>query len=125
MATRRSIEIDQLTHLTAIPVATQIGPLLVSSVVSAYNPHTRDLPETAAEQLANIFSHVGAALEAAGATWDDVAKMDFWAPSAEMRSEIDTPWVEHFPDPASRPSRHTHQGTGDAISASFIAYTGP
>ena len=119
---RRSIHIEGLSHLTQIPVASQVGPLLTSSVISPFNPGTRDVPATTAEQVENIFTHVGAMLEAAGGGWGDVAKMDFWAPSAEMRAEIDPIWARYFPDAESRPARHTHIGDGKAISASFIAY---
>lgn len=122
MSDRRSISIDGLTHLTAIPVATRIGPLLVSSVIAPFDPGTRNVPDTPDAQLANIFRHIGLMLEAGGATWDDVAKLDFWAPTAEMRTAIDGPYVARFPDEASRPARHTHTGDGGAITASFVAY---
>ncbi|MEZ5227892.1 MAG: RidA family protein [Acidimicrobiales bacterium] len=122
MTKRRSIHIEGLSHLTAIPVATQIGPLVVSSVIAPFDPGTRNVPEDPAAQVANIFRHVQAMLDEAGATWDDVAKMDFWAPSAEARAIIDGPWVEYFPDEASRPSRHTHVDDGGAMRATFMAY---
>ena len=121
MSSRRSIEIEGLSHLTAIPVATRIGPLLTSSVIAPFNPGTRDVPERIEDQYANIFRHVGLILAQAGADWDDIAKMEFWTPSAD-RGALDPFWIEKFPDAASRPSRHTHVGQGDAARASFIAY---
>ena len=123
MAARKSIEIEGLSHLTAIPVASQIGPLLVSSVIAPFDPGTRNVPDTLQAQYANIFHHVEKMLEAAGADWSHVAKMEFWTPSAD-RGALDPFWVERFPDPASRPARHTHVGEGGAARASFIAYTG-
>ncbi len=119
---RRSIEIDSLSHATAIPVASRIGPLLVSSVIGPFDPGSRNVPESTADQIANIFAHVGAMLDAAGGTWEQVAKMEFWTPTLEMRAEIDPVWVQYFPDPTSRPARHTHSGGGPAITASFLAY---
>ena len=119
--TRRSIAIDGLTHITAIPVASQVGPLLVSSVIGPFDPGTRNVPAETTAQVENIFRHIGHMLEAAGGTWNDVAKIDFWAPTNEMKAEIDPTWVSHFPDPTSRPARHTHTG-GKAITASFMAY---
>lgn len=124
MSDRRSIEIEGLSHLTAIPVATRIGQLVASSVIAPFNPGTRDVPEGAEAQLANIFTHIKAMLDAAGASWDDVAKLDFWAPNAEMRSAIDGPYLEVFPDEASRPARHTHKGDSPIVTASFLAYVG-
>ena len=120
---RRSISIPGLSHLTAIPVATQIGPLVVSSVITSFSPGTREVPSTIEEQIANIFVHVGAMLDAAGATWDDVAKMSFWLAEPAHRNELEGPWLAHFPDEASQPSRHTHITKGAAIAtADFIAY---
>ena len=121
MAKRQSISIDGLSHRTAIPVASRIGPLLVSSVIAPFNPGTRDVPETIEEQYANIFRHVGLMLEAAGADWSDIAKMEFWTPTAD-RGALDPLWVEKFPDEDSRPARHTHVGTGDSARATFIAF---
>ena len=121
MSDRRSISIDGLSHRTAIPVATRIGPLLVSSVIVAFNPGTREVPETLAEQYANIFRHAGLMLEAAGGNWSHVAKMEFWTPTAD-RSALDPLWVEKFPEASARPARHTHVGEEGPVRASFIAY---
>jgi enamine deaminase RidA (YjgF/YER057c/UK114 family) len=60
-------------------------------------------------------------LQAAGGSWSHVAKMEFWTPTAD-RGALDPLWVEKFPDPDSRPSRHTHVGEGGAARATFIAY---
>ena len=121
MSSRRSIEIEGLSHKTAIPAASRIGPLLVSSVITPFNPGTRDAPESIEDQYKNIFRHVGLMLEAAGGDWSHVAKMEFWTPTA-YKGVLDPIWVEKFPDPASRPARHTHVGQGDSARASFIAY---
>lgn len=118
---RRSISIDGLSHLTAIPVATRIGPLVVSSVIASFNPGTRDVPDNLQQQYANIFRHAGLMLEQAGADWRHVAKMEFWTPTAD-REALDPFWLEKFPDEKSRPSRHTHVGQDGAARASFLAY---
>jgi enamine deaminase RidA (YjgF/YER057c/UK114 family) len=120
---RRSIEIEGLSHLAAIPVATRIGPLLVSSVITSFDPGTRHMPATTAAQVANIYTHIGRILVEAGATWDDVAKVEFWVPSDDVRAEVDATWQEHFPDSSSRPSRHIHV-SGKYVSASLMAYIG-
>jgi len=122
MAKRKSIHIDGLSHQTAIPVASRIGPLLVSSVISPVDPSTSNVPAALDSQVANIFRHIEKMLAAADGNWSHVAKMEFWAPSAEARAVIDIPWVQRFPDPESRPARHTHLGQGSALSASFMAY---
>ncbi len=123
MARRRSIDIEGLSHLAAIPVATRIGPLLVSSVIVSFDPGTRNVPPETAAQVANIYTHIERILAEAGATWDDVAKLDFWVPSDDVRAEVDAIWREHFPDAASRPARHIHI-SGRFVSASLMAYIG-
>jgi 2-iminobutanoate/2-iminopropanoate deaminase len=120
---RRSIEIEGLSHLTAIPVASRVGPLLASSVIAPFTPGTRDVPATVEEQLANIFHHIGAMLDAAGATWDDIVKVDVWLADAADRPALEPLWEEHFPDADSRPARHTHISRGAPMaSADFLAY---
>ena len=65
------------------------------------------MPDDVDGQLANLFHHVGEMLEAAGADWRHVVKMTFYVPDLAVRDAINGPWAEHFPDPASRPARHT------------------
>ena len=123
MAARKSIHIDGLSHLTGIPVATRIGPLLISSVIAPFIPGTRQVPDGYPAQYANVFRHVGEMLEAAGGDWRHVAKMEFWVPEALARDACEPPWNEKFPDANSRPARHTHvTADAKAISASFVAY---
>lgn len=123
MAERRSIAAEGLAHATPIPVATRIGPLLVSSVVIAFDPGTRDVPDTIEGQIANLFTHVDTILVAAGATWGDVAKMSFWLAEPAHRAALDGPWRERFPDPDSRPSRHTHiDPQATVASCDVLAY---
>ena len=121
MSERRSIEIEGLRHRTAIPVASRVGPLLASSVIVCFNPGTRDVPESIEAQYANIFHHVGRMLDAAGADWSCIAKMEFWTPVAD-KGALDPLWIEKFPDPDSRPARHTHIGQSSEARATFIAY---
>lgn len=122
MSDRRSIEIGGLSHQTAIPVATRIGPLVASSVIAPFDPGTRNVPQQIDAQIANLFEHVGAMLAAAGADWQDVAKMEFWVPEADVRTALEAPWVARFPDAKSRPARHTHVVGSRFVSASFIAW---
>lgn len=119
---RTSIGIDGLSHQTAIPVASKIGPLLTSSVIAPFNPGTRDVPVAIDEQYANIFRHVELMLQAAGGGWQHVAKMEFWLANAEDRPPLEKFWLQYFPDEASRPARHTHVGQVKRMSASLLAY---
>lgn len=123
--TRRSIETSSFQHQNPIPVATRIGPLITSGIIPALNPGTRDLPEALEDQIANLFTHMGNALEGAGANWDDMAKVTFFANHPDARALINPHWLEKFPDADSRPSRHTQITPDDrrpTISCDFIAY---
>lgn len=125
MARRQSIKVEGLSHLTAIPLATRIGPLLVSSVIAPFRPGTREHAPDAAGQIEQIFLSVGSMLATAGASWNDVAKMSFWLPDGADRPALEPVWVTYFPDEDSRPSRHTHISKGAPfVSADFLAYIG-
>lgn len=124
---RTSIEIDSFRHENPIPAATRIGPLIESGIIPAFNEGVRKMPDTLEEMVANLFLHMGNMLDAGGATWNDVIKITFFAgdPGA-AKDAVNVQWVEKFPDPASRPSRHTMKvptsGDRPSISCVFTAY---
>jgi len=121
---RTSIETESFRHANPIPAASRIGPLLVSSIIGPRDPGGDRMPDDVEGQLSNLFHHVGAMLEAAGADWRHVAKMTFYVADIAVRDAINQPWTEHFPDPASRPARHTQvlPTAGRFISCDFLAY---
>lgn len=124
---RISIAIEGLSHLAPIPVATRIGPLLTCSVTAPYDPGTRNCPDGIEAQIANIFNHVGEILAKAGGGWSDVAKMTFYAPdTSKVFVALNDAWVSYFPDPNSRPSRHTMRVAEDwgnmLVCADFLAF---
>ena len=125
MARRESIAIPGLSHLTAIPVATKIGPLLVSSVIAPFKPGTREHSPDVGEQLVQIFEHVDTMLRTAGASWEHVAKMNFWLADPADRPALEPIWLRYFPDEKSRPSRHTHISKDQPLATGdFLAYIG-
>lgn len=123
---RRSIDIEGFGHLNPIPAASRVGPMVMSSVISPYEKGSRELPPTLEAQVENLFSHVGAILDAAGATWDDMVKMTFYVSELAARAVINGPWVARFPDPESRPARHTIVLPADdpnvLVRGEFVAY---
>jgi enamine deaminase RidA (YjgF/YER057c/UK114 family) len=122
MAKRRSIHIAGFKHGNPIPAATRLGPLLASSVIVGRDPATGKMPDSVEEQCVHIFAHVRAMLAEAGATAEDVVKMDFWVPDpATGRGVINQEWQKMFPDFDSCPSRHTQAG-GTTLQATFMAY---
>jgi enamine deaminase RidA (YjgF/YER057c/UK114 family) len=120
---RRSIEIEGFHHANPIPAASRIGPLVVSSVIAARDPGSDTVPDEAGAQIANLFRHVDAILHEAGADWRHIVRMDFFVPDIGVRPLLNRPWLEHFPDPGSRPARHTRVAADqEAASCEFIAY---
>lgn len=125
MSDRRSIETDSFAHENPIPVATRIGPLLISGIIPAYNPGTRTLPDDLEAQIGNLFTHIGQALTNGGGSWEHVAKITFFTNAPDARALINPFWLERFPDAESRPSRRTQVIANDAtasISCEFTAW---
>ena len=120
---RRSIDIDSFTHQNPIPAASRVGPLLVSSIIPPFNPGERKVPKDLQDCIANIYLHMGKMLEAAGGSWEHVAKITFHVSDIAFREELNDQFVAHFPDPASRPARYTTVSEGGPkVAAEFIAY---
>lgn len=105
---RRSIDIPGFGHGTRpIPAASRIGPLLMTGGVDGIDRATRTLPDTAEAQVRNMFDNLAAILAAGGATPEDLVKVDVQVTAREVRDLLDQAWLVFFPDPASRPARHT------------------
>lgn len=125
---QRSISIGGLSHLAPIPVATRVGPLVTCSITSPYLPGERICPAGPIAQVRTIFGHFDQMLRAAGGAFSDVAKITFYAPDPSVIMDaVNEVWIEHFPDPAARPSRHTmkvvEEWAGDMLlCADFVAY---
>lgn len=118
---RRSIEIESFRHSNPIPSASRIGPMIASSVIVPRDPGEETIPDDIEAQLDNLFHHMGEMLREAGAGWEHVIKIDFSVPSLDDRAKINVPFLERFPDPESRPARHTSSGTPNA-QCTFWAY---
>jgi enamine deaminase RidA (YjgF/YER057c/UK114 family) len=122
---RQSINGSRPRHENPIPNAARIGNLVMSSVIGGTNPGTRDLPASLEQQVANVFAHIRHDVEAAGGTVEDIIKITFWLKDpVKQRAALNDEWVKMFPDPDSRPARHTQHLPADArplVQADFIA----
>lgn len=99
--------------------------MLETSIIGPFDPGSRNIPEDVAAQLDNIFRHVEAILTAAGGTWTDVTKMNFFVGDLSLRAAINRPWLDRFPDAEHRPARHTQVAdmAGPAkVTCVFSAY---
>jgi 2-iminobutanoate/2-iminopropanoate deaminase len=125
MATRQSVNFPGFAHSNPIPNASRIGNVMMSSVISGVDPGTRNYPAELSGQVANIFKHIRAAIEAAGGTPENIIKITFYVrDQAAGRAALNDEWVKMFPDPASRPARHTLAAGGDGpsqVTCDFVA----
>ena len=126
MGKRVSIEVPGMVHDNPLPAACRLGPLLITSGVSGKEPGTGTFPEGIEAQCARMFATIRQILEVGGASPDDVVKISFWVKDRAQRPHINKEWLAMFPDPHSRPARHTFQ-TADLpgemlVQCEVIAY---
>ena len=128
MARRKSINGSRARDENPIPNASRIGNIVMSSVIGGTRPGTRELPASLEEQVANVFAHIRHDIEAAGGSVDDIIKITFWVKDPVLqRAALNTEWVKMFPDPQSRPARHTLVLPADnraLVQADFTAVLG-
>lgn len=128
MPKRQSVNGSKPRHENPIPNASRIGNLVMSSVIGGTKPGTRELPGSLEEQVANVFTHIRHDIEAAGGGVDDIIKVTFWVKDpASQRAALNAEWVKMFPDPDSRPARHTLALPPDSralVQADFTAVLG-
>ena len=128
MAKRKSINWPGFKHENPIPNASMIGNILMSSIMSGRDPDTGAMPADAEAQIANIFKQIKLAVEAAGGTPNDILKVHFWMKDpATGRKALNGEWSKMFPDPESRPARHTSALPANApnhVTCDFVAVIG-
>ena len=107
MEKRRSIEVSGVKHQNPIPAASRKGPFVTSGAISGADIATGKVPEDLDQQCRQMFDNVRRVITTAGGTPDDIVKMTVWITDRALRPVLNKHWVEMFPDPGSRPARHT------------------
>ncbi|MET8878439.1 RidA family protein [Nocardia sp. NPDC004278] len=124
---RVSIHVDGLEHGTLpIPAASRIGSLIATGGVRGVDPATGQMPDDAAAQVRLMFDNLVRIVEAAGGGAGSILKVDVRVVERSVREHLDAVWVEHFPDPASRPARHMQVATlapGMQVQCEALAVT--
>jgi len=124
MARRKSIHIEGFAHKNPIPAASRLGNMLMTGIITGADPATGKLADTLEAQCANIFHHVRSIMAAAGGSTNDIIKISVWMADLGKRDVLNAEWVKMFPDPHSRPARHTSQAQlegGQLIVADITA----
>ena len=108
MTSKRSIDIDGVSHgKTPIPMGAKVGNTIFTSGVAGKDPATNKLADGAEAQAYHAFQNLKAVLEKAGGTFKDIGLMTALVADESVRDALNKAWIEHFPDPADRPARHT------------------
>ena len=128
MAKRKSINYSGFKHENPIPNASLVGNILMSSIISGRDPDTATMPPDLDAQVVNIFRQIKLCVEAAGGTPDDILKVNFWMKDpATGRKALNGEWSKMFPDPDSRPARHTLSlavNAANHVTCDFVAVIG-
>jgi 2-iminobutanoate/2-iminopropanoate deaminase len=111
MSKRRSIMVPGMHHQNPIPNASRIGPFVVSGSIFGRDPDTGQAPPEIEHQCALMFSNIRRVMTAAGGTTGDIIKLTVWLKDKTHRPIVNKEWLAMFPDPDSRPARHTFSGT--------------
>lgn len=104
---RRSINVPGLQHDNPLPSASRIGRLLMSSGIFPKDPATGTAPPDLERQCELLFANIRRVVEAAGGTTQNILKVTLWVKDKNARTHLNRAWLEMFPDPDSRPARHT------------------
>jgi enamine deaminase RidA (YjgF/YER057c/UK114 family) len=124
MSRRKSIYIEGFGHKNPIPAASRIGPWLATSGIPGKNPTTGELPPDLDGQCANMFELMRRILKAAGGGPDDILKVELRMQDPAQRGVVNVHWLKMFPNPESRPARHTSRvqlDGGQLVQCDFIA----
>lgn len=109
---RKSISVPGLGHddqpiPTAVTISGAIGGLLVTGGISGRDPETGEMPRDVGDEVAQVFANLRAVLEAAECGPEHVVKITVFTVDRSIRDHVNREWVAMFPDPESRPARHT------------------
>ncbi len=125
-AARTSVYIEGFGHKNPIPAACRLGPLLESGSIQGNDPVTGKPAEGIEAQCRFMLDNVRRIVEAAGGKTQDIVKLTVWMKDRSQRPALNVPWLEMFPDAASRPARHAiiapELDMGKLIECSFTAW---
>jgi len=124
---RISLNIEGFGHKNPIPAACRIGSIIFSGSIQGTCPQTGQYGTDLPEQCAHMFEHVDRIVRSAGGTPGNIIKMTVWMSDRSQRQALNGPWLKMFPDPASRPARHTMNAQLDGeklVECSFVAVLG-
>lgn len=127
MTRRKAVYIDGYSHKNPIPPASRIDNWIATGVVSGRDAE-RNISSDPLTQARAMFKNLEKILAAAGASMDDILKLNVWIASEDVRAHLNTAWVEMFPDEKTRPSRqvmiYAHLTEGQLLQCDALAIVG-
>jgi enamine deaminase RidA (YjgF/YER057c/UK114 family) len=115
-------------HKNPVPALIRMGNMLFSASISGQKPVTDEVSPDPAEQIALAFGKLRQAVEAAGGTTGNIARINFYIPESGPRKAltelINREWLAMFPDAEDRPVRKVYPmdiPEGLVIQLDFIA----
>jgi len=94
-------------HPQPFPTATKVGNMVFSSAIGGQDPATGKAPDSPETQIKNAFQHLQTVMRLAGGAPTDIGKVTVHLRDKGHRDLVNQEWVKVFPDPESRPVRHT------------------
>ena len=106
----RAINSDRAAaHHNPVPNAAVVRGVLVTSGILGKTLDTDEYPADRGKQTALVFAYLEAILEEAGASSQDVVKLDLYFADKSDRMHANEHWLRLWPDPTERPARQAHQ----------------
>jgi enamine deaminase RidA (YjgF/YER057c/UK114 family) len=119
MNDRRSIDVEGFSHgAQPIPAASRVGNVVMTGGIYGLDPATGKIPDDITAQAELMFANLKRIVSAAGAGMERIVKMTVYVKVPEARAAVNKEWLLAFPDPASRPARHTFQN--DHLPANML-----
>jgi len=107
MSKRQSIHVDGFSHgPNPIPAASRVRNVVITGGIAGQDPATSKTPDDPTAQVGFAFLQMKRILAAAGATPEDIVKVDVVVKDFGLRDAINVEWLKMFPDEHSRPARH-------------------
>jgi 2-iminobutanoate/2-iminopropanoate deaminase len=127
MTRRKAVYIDGYSHKNPIPPASRIDNWIATGVVSGRDAE-RNISSDPLTQARAMLKNLEKILAAAGASMDDILKLNVWIASEDVRAHLNTAWVEMFPDAKTRPARqvmiYAHLTEGQLLQCDALAIVG-
>lgn len=95
-------------HKNPVPNAAIHRGVLMTSAILGKEPDAEGYPSDVEVQASLCFRYLVEILTAAGATLQDVVKVDLYFADKADRPAVNRFWLECWPDPDHRPARHAH-----------------